>query len=202
MAGERLIPAATIITIYVNGAGVKMSNSFNLLRITFDSQFTVRRYMHTLAREARSRAGCVARLTQHCLKWATVAAAWEWSVDGQVGTLPTCRGADESAWLSGDNLGGVGTGPSCREQRGLLCCWTQEGGPHHHRGPAGGSKVLVTQSAGCPGHGPVSMECLLQQRRHWRHKEPCRQLDVWQCEPATNGKTKEVDNGRGGLEAG
>jgi hypothetical protein len=112
--------------------------------------------------------------------------------------LPTCRGPAEAAWVNGDNPGGVGISPSCRQRRGPLCCRPQEGGPHHHRGPAGDGKVLVTQPAGGSGHGHVSVECLLQQRRHQRHKKPGLQLDVRQCQPATNGKTNESNNSRGG----
>jgi hypothetical protein len=39
-------------------------NSFDLLGITFDQSFTVRPYLHSLSREARFRAGRVARLAQ------------------------------------------------------------------------------------------------------------------------------------------
>jgi hypothetical protein len=39
----------------VDGAEVKPSNSFELLGITFNRQFTVRPYLHCLAREARFR---------------------------------------------------------------------------------------------------------------------------------------------------
>jgi hypothetical protein len=53
------------ITITVNGAEVKTDNSFELLGITFDRKFTVRPYLHSLAREARFQAGRVARLSQH-----------------------------------------------------------------------------------------------------------------------------------------
>jgi hypothetical protein len=52
-------------TINIDGAEVKPSNSFKLLGITFDRQFTMRLYLHSLAREARFRAGRVARLAQH-----------------------------------------------------------------------------------------------------------------------------------------
>jgi hypothetical protein len=38
------------ITITVNGAEVKPANSFELLGITFDRQFTVRPYLHILGR--------------------------------------------------------------------------------------------------------------------------------------------------------
>jgi hypothetical protein len=40
-------------------------NSFDLLGITFDRSFTVRPYLHSLAREARFRAGRVALLAKH-----------------------------------------------------------------------------------------------------------------------------------------
>jgi hypothetical protein len=53
------------ITISVKGALVKPANSFELLGITFNRQFTVQPYLHSLAREARFRAGRVARLSQH-----------------------------------------------------------------------------------------------------------------------------------------
>jgi hypothetical protein len=46
-------------------AEVKPSNSFELLGITFNRSFTLRPYLHSLAREARFRAGSVARLAQH-----------------------------------------------------------------------------------------------------------------------------------------
>jgi hypothetical protein len=52
-------------TINADGAEVKPSNSLELLGITFDRSFTVRPYLQSLAREARFRAGRVARLTQH-----------------------------------------------------------------------------------------------------------------------------------------
>jgi hypothetical protein len=56
--------ARDTFTINVDGAEVKPSNSFELLGITFDRQFTVRPYLHCLAREARFRAGRVAQLSQ------------------------------------------------------------------------------------------------------------------------------------------
>jgi hypothetical protein len=114
MIGGKAKARDTTITINVDGAEVKPSNSFELLGITFDSQFTVRPYLHSLAREARFRAGRLARLSQPPT-WTTAAAAWEWTDDGQVGILPTCRGAAEAAWVNGDNPGGVGIGPSCRQ---------------------------------------------------------------------------------------
>jgi hypothetical protein len=52
-------------TINIDGTEVKPSNTFDLLGITFDRSFTVRPYLHSLAREARFRAGRVARLAQH-----------------------------------------------------------------------------------------------------------------------------------------
>jgi hypothetical protein len=52
-------------TINVDGTEVKPVNTLNLLGITFDRSFTVRPYLHSLAREARFWAGRVARLAQH-----------------------------------------------------------------------------------------------------------------------------------------
>jgi hypothetical protein len=49
----------------VGGAEVKPSNSLELLGVTFDHKFMVRPYLNTLAREARFRAGRMARLAQH-----------------------------------------------------------------------------------------------------------------------------------------
>jgi 23S rRNA U2552 (ribose-2'-O)-methylase RlmE/FtsJ len=57
--------ARDTITITVDSAEVKPANSFKLLGITFDRQFTVRPYLHSLAREATFRAGRMARLSQH-----------------------------------------------------------------------------------------------------------------------------------------
>jgi hypothetical protein len=65
VGGKAKARDTTNITINVDGAEVKTSNSFELLGITFDRQFTVWPYLHTLAREARFRAGRVARLAQH-----------------------------------------------------------------------------------------------------------------------------------------
>jgi hypothetical protein len=65
MVGGKARARDTTFTINVNGAEVKPSNSFELLGITFDRQFTVRRYLQSLAREARFRAGRMARLAQH-----------------------------------------------------------------------------------------------------------------------------------------
>jgi hypothetical protein len=53
------------ISIHVDCAEVKPSNLFELLGVTFNRRFTVRPYLNTLAREARFRAGHVARLAQH-----------------------------------------------------------------------------------------------------------------------------------------
>jgi hypothetical protein len=39
--------------------------TFDLLGVTFDRQFTVKPYLHSLARESRFRAGRVTRLAQH-----------------------------------------------------------------------------------------------------------------------------------------
>jgi hypothetical protein len=52
-------------TINVDSREVKPSNTFDLLGITFDGGFTVRPYLHSLARELRFRSGRVARLAQH-----------------------------------------------------------------------------------------------------------------------------------------
>jgi hypothetical protein len=65
VGGKAKARDTTNITINVDIAEVKPSNSFELLGITFDRQFTVRPYLHTLAREARFRASCLARLAQH-----------------------------------------------------------------------------------------------------------------------------------------
>jgi hypothetical protein len=65
MVGGKAKARDTTFTINVDGAEVKPSNSFELLGITFDRQVTVRPYLHSLAREARFRAGRVARLAQH-----------------------------------------------------------------------------------------------------------------------------------------
>jgi hypothetical protein len=47
-------------TINVEGAEVKPGGTFDLLGVTFDRQFTVKPYLHSLARESRFRAGRVA----------------------------------------------------------------------------------------------------------------------------------------------
>jgi hypothetical protein len=52
-------------TINVDSMEVKLSNTFDLLGIVFDRSFTVRPYLHSLAREVRFRAGSVALLAQH-----------------------------------------------------------------------------------------------------------------------------------------
>jgi hypothetical protein len=44
---------------------VKPVGTFDLLGVTFDRHFTVKPYLHSLARELRFRAGRVARLAQH-----------------------------------------------------------------------------------------------------------------------------------------
>jgi hypothetical protein len=64
MVGGKGKPPPTF-TINVDGKEVKPTNTFNLLGITFDRSFTVRPYLHSLAREARFRAGRVAQLAQH-----------------------------------------------------------------------------------------------------------------------------------------
>jgi hypothetical protein len=57
--------AKDVFTINVNGREVKPSNTLDLLGITFNRIFTVRPYLHSLAREARFWAGCMERLAQH-----------------------------------------------------------------------------------------------------------------------------------------
>jgi hypothetical protein len=57
--------AKATFTINVDGMEVQPSNTFNLLGITFDRSFTVRPYLHSLAREARFQAGHVAQLSKH-----------------------------------------------------------------------------------------------------------------------------------------
>jgi hypothetical protein len=52
-------------TINVDGTEVKPSNTFDLLGIRFARRFTVRPYLHSLAREASFRSGRVAQLDQH-----------------------------------------------------------------------------------------------------------------------------------------
>jgi hypothetical protein len=52
-------------SIHVDCAEVKPSNTFELLGVTFHQRFTVRPYLNTLSREARFRAGRVARMLQH-----------------------------------------------------------------------------------------------------------------------------------------
>jgi hypothetical protein len=64
MVGGKGKPPTTF-TINVDGTEVKPVNSFDLLGITFDRSFTVRPYLHSLAMEARFRAGRVARLAQY-----------------------------------------------------------------------------------------------------------------------------------------
>jgi hypothetical protein len=51
-------------SISVDGREVKPGGTFDLLRVTFDRNFTVKPYVNSLARELRFRAGCVARLAQ------------------------------------------------------------------------------------------------------------------------------------------
>jgi hypothetical protein len=52
-------------TVNVDGEEVRPVNTFDLLGITFDRNFTVRPYLHCLAREARFHAGHVAQILQH-----------------------------------------------------------------------------------------------------------------------------------------
>jgi hypothetical protein len=53
------------ISIIVDGAEVKPTNSLELLGVTIDRKFTVQPYLCNLVREARFRAGRVAWLSQH-----------------------------------------------------------------------------------------------------------------------------------------
>jgi hypothetical protein len=53
------------VVIVVEGAEIKPGNTFELLGVTFDQKFTVRPYLAKLTKEARFRAGRVARLAQH-----------------------------------------------------------------------------------------------------------------------------------------
>jgi hypothetical protein len=52
-------------TVNVDSAEVKPVGTFDLLGVTFDRQFRVKPYLHSLARESCFRAGRVARLAQH-----------------------------------------------------------------------------------------------------------------------------------------
>jgi hypothetical protein len=63
MVGGKGKPPHTF-TVNVDGKEGKPVSTFNLLGITFDRNFTVRPYLHSLAREARFCAGRVARLAQ------------------------------------------------------------------------------------------------------------------------------------------
>jgi hypothetical protein len=65
MVGGKGKPPPPTFTINVNGTEVKPLNTFNLLGLTFDRSFTVRPYLHSLAREARFSADRVARFAQH-----------------------------------------------------------------------------------------------------------------------------------------
>jgi hypothetical protein len=53
------------VVIVLDGAEVRPGNTFKLLGVTFDQRFTVRPYLTNLSKEARFRAGRVARLDQH-----------------------------------------------------------------------------------------------------------------------------------------
>jgi hypothetical protein len=52
-------------SVNVDGAEVKPVGTFDLLGVTFDRQFPVKPYLHSLARESHFPAGPVARLAQH-----------------------------------------------------------------------------------------------------------------------------------------
>jgi hypothetical protein len=54
-----------MFTINFDGEEVRPLNTFKLLGVTFDRNFTVRPYLHSLAREARFNAGRLALLAQH-----------------------------------------------------------------------------------------------------------------------------------------
>jgi hypothetical protein len=100
--------------------------------------------------------------------WPTATAAWEWITDGKGSPLPPGCGKAEAARVNGRDPGYAGTGPVGREQRGKVRCGLQEGGPHHHSGPAGGGKVFVAEPAGGQGHGHVHVDGLPQQpRQQW-----------------------------------
>jgi hypothetical protein len=58
-------PPPPNFTVNVDGVEVKPVGTFDLLGVTFDRQFTVKHYLHSLARELRFQAVCVARLAQH-----------------------------------------------------------------------------------------------------------------------------------------
>jgi hypothetical protein len=151
--------ARDTFTINVNGAEVKPSNSFELLGITFNRQFTVQSYLHNLAREARFWAGRVARLAQHLPRGQLLRQLGSGLL---MGKLAHCLPVVARLRLPGS----MGTIPEALAlvqfaMNDVVCCQTQEGGPHHHRGPAGGGKALEAQPAGGPGHGHVSVECLL-----------------------------------------
>jgi hypothetical protein len=64
MVGSKGKPPHTF-SINVDSNEVKPVGTFNLLGVTFDWNFTVKPYLHSLAREARFRDGPVARLAQH-----------------------------------------------------------------------------------------------------------------------------------------
>jgi hypothetical protein len=169
------------ISITVNGADVKPANSFEWL-----GGGLLRPPVHGAAVPAQPYEGgqipgCPRGMpVTTSPPWTTATAAWERVADGQTGALPSSRGTAEAAWVNGNNSGGVGIGASCRQQRGAVRCWPQEGRPHPHCGPAGGRKVLVAKPAGGPVHGHGSVECLRQRRRHRRQAEPGWQLDVRQ----------------------
>jgi dihydroorotase-like cyclic amidohydrolase len=59
MVGGKGKPPPTF-TIDVDGAEVKPGGTFDLLVVTFDRQFTVKPYLHSLARESPFRAVRVA----------------------------------------------------------------------------------------------------------------------------------------------
>jgi hypothetical protein len=65
MVGGKGKPPPHTVYLTVDGEEIRPVNTFDLLGITFDTNFTVRPYLHSLARESRFRAGRDARLAQH-----------------------------------------------------------------------------------------------------------------------------------------
>jgi hypothetical protein len=53
------------VVVVVDGAEVRPGNTFELLGVMFDQNFTVRPYVAKLSKEARFRAGKVVQLAQH-----------------------------------------------------------------------------------------------------------------------------------------
>jgi hypothetical protein len=53
------------VVVFIDGAEIRPGNTLELLGVSFDRRFTVRLYLVELTKEARFRAGRVARLAQH-----------------------------------------------------------------------------------------------------------------------------------------